>query len=97
MRCIPQNDRGCRLSLADVSKEKPLKLVLEDDVERGGKPRLAANAYNPYDVEPGRPAAKGEARTDLRKLSQWIKLKREVDELKAAETPPAKPRTPRSK
>ncbi|MET0293117.1 MAG: hypothetical protein ABW136_12220 [Steroidobacteraceae bacterium] len=77
-----------------MSKEKPLELSLEDEsVQPRGKPRLAANAYNPYDVDPRAPRKddKSGARTDLRKLSQWIKLKREVDELKATEDAPAAP------
>jgi hypothetical protein len=76
-----------------VSKDKPIELSLEDEDEllSRGKPRLPAGAYNPYDVDPrtGKKTARAPAaRTDLRKLSEWIKLKREVDELKAAEGEP---------
>ena len=41
--------------------------------------------FNPYQaVGPARPAA-GRARRDLRALSQWIKLMREIEERKALE------------
>lgn len=78
-----------------MSEEKKLELSLEDEdaVISRGKPRLPAGAYNPYDVDPrATTAPKGPAtRTDLRKLSEWIKLKREVDELKAAGEVPEAP------
>lgn len=70
-----------------MSQEKPLELSLADDAEAPrGKPRLVAGAYDPYDVDvrKGRPPDTAATRTDLRKLSDWIKLKREVEELKAA-------------
>jgi hypothetical protein len=78
-----------------VSEQKPIELTLEDDPPLPrGKPRLAGNAYDPYDVEgghaPTKDADKAAAnRTDLRKLSQWIKLKREVDELNGVGSEPA--------
>ncbi len=61
---------GVRLSLAE-----------EPDVK----------TFNPYDLKPrgqkakAPKAAEPPTRTDLRKLSEWIKLKREVDALKKDE------------
>ena len=56
--------------------------------------------YDPYDRETGRDAARTAVhktstttRTDLRKLSEWIKLKKEVESLKA-DPAPAKAATP---
>ncbi len=78
-----------------MSEQKPIELKLEDDAPLPrGKHRLPANAYDPYDVEAGEAPKKvadpsAANRTDLRKLSQWIKLKREVDELKAVDDTPA--------
>jgi len=76
-------------STAPVGAE--LKLSLEDTVSqqlRGvpGKTRSGVAGYNPYNAVPAaRP--KDDARehkpTDLRKLSQWIRLKREVEQLNA--------------
>ena len=75
-----------------MSKKTEPELSLEDEdaLLTRGKPRLPAGAYNPYDVDPkaAKAAAPGN-RKDLRKLSEWIKLKREVDELKSAEGDPA--------
>ena len=76
-----------------MSDKKPIELSLEDEdalLERGSGKSLPNGAYNPYDVDPRavRPpvkAAGSAARTDLRKLSEWIKLKREVEDLKAEE------------
>jgi hypothetical protein len=78
-----------------VSNDKPqiiLSLEDEDALLSRGKPKLPAGAYDPYNVDPrpGKPAAVQTAanRTDLRKLSEWIKLKREIEELKAEEAKP---------
>lgn len=75
-----------------MSKKKPddeLRLEEEDALlERGAGKPLPKGAYNPYDVDPrrGKPAPEtAAARTDLRKLSEWIKLKREIEDLKAEE------------
>ncbi len=82
-----------------METDKPIELTLEEEdavLARGAHRPLAAGAYNPYDVDPRRghthdptaPAAS--QKTDLRKLSEWIKLKREIEELKAQETQAAK-------
>lgn len=71
-----------------------LRLELEDTARKA--PSKAS--YNPYDREVvlGQPKKAAPARPDLRKLSEWIKLKKEVDSLKAADPPPApKPSRPR--
>jgi hypothetical protein len=63
-------------------------LSLEDTVAqkiRGVAPRVKSgvSGYNPYDAAPSNSAA-GDARkpTDLRKLSEWIRLTRQVEALK---------------
>ena len=69
-----------------MSEKKPTELSLEDEdalLERGAKKALPQGAYNPYDVDPrrGKPVAGGAtSRTDLRKLSEWIKTQRPKDE-----------------
>jgi hypothetical protein len=66
-----------------------LELKLEDDdgemLRRLGPQAPVKGGYNPYDRDPQRrtkPEAVSHANTDLRKLSEWIRLKREVEELK---------------
>jgi hypothetical protein len=70
--------------------EEP-NLSLEDTIAqkmRGVpvKARTSVGGYNPYDAEPAAKAkAKAETQksktTDLRKLSEWIRLQRQVAEL----------------
>jgi hypothetical protein len=68
-----------------------LKLSLEDTVAqklRGipVKTRTGVVGYNPYDAVPaakGKDAGGKHKPTDLRKLSEWIRLRREVAELNA--------------
>ena len=68
-----------------------LKLSLEDTVAqklRGVpvKTRTGAGGYNPYDAVPAakaKDAAQKPKPTDLRKLSEWIRLQRQVAELNA--------------
>ena len=78
-----------KFSPADVEVE----FSLEDTIVPRGHPASAHNkarpvvGYNPYDrTAGGKPAAAGpEPRrkpTDLRKLSEWIRLQREVEALK---------------
>ncbi len=84
------------MSKRDTSPESALpagaelKLSLEDTVAqklRGApvKARSGVAGYNPYDAVPAAKPKDGELHkpTDLRKLSQWIRLKREVAELNA--------------
>jgi hypothetical protein len=66
-----------------------LDLSLEDTVAqkmRGVTPRIKSgvSGYNPYDAAVSKPPA-GDAPgkpTDLRKLSEWIRLRRQVEALK---------------
>jgi len=68
--------------------ESKSDLSLEDTIAqkiRGVTPRAKSgvSGYNPYDAVPSKPA-KGESNkpTDLRKLSEWIRLTRQVEALK---------------
>ena len=64
-------------------------LSLEDTIAqklRGvpTKSRTGVVGYNPYDAEPaakGKAGTAGRKPTDLRKLSEWIRLQRQVAEL----------------
>jgi hypothetical protein len=77
--------------------EAEVKLSLEDTIAQKmrGVPvkRNVLGGYNPYDADPAaklkNPADKRKP-TDLRKLSEWIRLKREVAELNPAD-PKKKP------
>jgi len=63
------------LSLEDTLAEK----------QRGLSPRRrsGASGYDPYDAAPTTgPAATAGATSDLRKLSEWIRLKRQIETLK---------------
>jgi hypothetical protein len=81
--------------------EADLKLSLEDTVSqkmRGvpTKSRTGVIGYNPYDAEPaGKPKDAGAKHkpTDLRKLSEWIRLQRQVAELNP-DAPKKKPPKP---
>jgi hypothetical protein len=60
------------------------------------KSRTAVVGYNPYDAEPAakaKPAAARPKPTDLRKLSEWIRLQRQVAELNP-DAPKKKPPKP---
>jgi hypothetical protein len=63
-------------------------LSLEDTIAqkvRGVTPRAKSgvSGYNPYDAVPSNRAAGGANKpTDLRKLSEWIRLTRQVEALK---------------
>ena len=67
-----------------------MELSLEDTLAqrmRGGrvKPGKTAGGYNPYDTVP-LDKSKGKSKrakpTDLRKLSEWIRITREIEQLK---------------
>ena len=78
-----------------------LNLSLEDTIAqklRGvpTKSRTGVVGYNPYDAEPAAKAKAEAARrkpTDLRKLSEWIRLQRQVAELNP-DAPKKKPPKP---
>jgi hypothetical protein len=72
------------------------ELRLLDDTVRKAVPTVSG--YNPYNRDSA--AALGSkpktVKPDLRKLSEWIKLKKEVDDLKGKDPePPAAPRRTR--
>ncbi len=77
--------------------EAEVKLSLEDTIAqrmRGAAvKRSVVSGYNPYNAEPAttskQPGSKRKP-TDLRKLSEWIRLKREVEQLNQ-EPPKKKP------
>jgi hypothetical protein len=51
------------------------------------KTRVPAGGYNPYDaMAPGKSREPIRKPTDLRKLSEWIRLQREIEELKKRES-----------
>ena len=73
-----------RPSTGTTGRRAVPELSLVDD---SGPRLLPGKAYDPYDRDPklvGKAKSKA-PKPDLRKLSQWIKLKREVDELKKEE------------
>ena len=64
-------------------------ISLEDTVAQklrgvAKRTRSPQSGYNPYDTVPKTPTPKGEQKpkTDLRKLSEWIRLSRQVAALK---------------
>ncbi|HEY2417396.1 MAG TPA: hypothetical protein VGH84_05710 [Steroidobacteraceae bacterium] len=76
----------------DPTEPAPAKpnseLSLEDTIaqrSRGVTPRVKSvvSGYNPYDAIPTKPGSGGANKpTDLRKLSEWIRLTRQVEALK---------------
>jgi hypothetical protein len=88
-----QNDSFALFVPDDVEPEKDLPGNLEvvdycPLPGKSGEP-LKAGAYNPYDnletgIRPRLGAGNG-TRRDLRKLSEWIKLKKEVEALNRAD------------
>lgn len=78
-----------RRTKAPPPAAEELKLSLEDTIAqkmRGVpvKARTGVVGYNPYDAVPAAKAKSGEQKpkpTDLRKLSEWIRLQRQVAEL----------------
>ena len=86
---------------ATAAAEAALKLSLEDTIaqkQRGvpTKSRTGVVGYNPYDAEPAAKAKAAELKpkpTDLRKLSEWIRLQRQVAELNP-DAPKKKPPKP---
>ena len=78
----------------DSNTSGSFELSLEDTLAqklRGvpSKTRSATTGYNPYDaVAGGNLKEKDKARkpADLRKLSEWIRMQREIAELKKRET-----------
>jgi hypothetical protein len=74
---------------APPSAKSERSLSLEDTVAQkmrgvAKRTRNSASGYNPYDMAPKAPAPKttDQKPTDLRKLSEWIRLTRQVASLK---------------
>jgi hypothetical protein len=70
------------------------ELSLEDAVaerERGlaSTKRDGQIGYNPYDAPPAVPTVQTRRPKDLRKLSEWIRLQKQVEELKKEVVDPA--------
>jgi hypothetical protein len=91
-------DKKSKEQLQDQPKaDSPAELSLEDTLSqkaRGVHPTAATgkSGYNPYDTEINKiPELEKKKRpTDLRKLSDWIRLKREVEALdKERDNPPS--------
>ena len=52
-------------------------------LEEQAVPAKAGGGYNPYDTFPNvRQAGVGQRQADLRRLSEWIRVKRQVSQLK---------------
>lgn len=65
---------------------KDSELSLEDTIRgstrMGRRPKAALNGHDPYDRDSKERSRKMPARpTDLRKLSEWIRMKREIEAL----------------
>jgi hypothetical protein len=72
----PPADAELKLSLEDTVAQKMRGLPV--------KARTGVGGYNPYDAVPAAKAKYEEPKpkpTDLRKLSEWIRLQRQVAEL----------------
>lgn len=70
------------------------ELSLEDAIaerRRGLAPsaRDGQSGYNPYDAPPAVPTVQTRRPKDLRKLSEWIRLQKQVEELKKEAVDPA--------
>jgi GH35 family endo-1,4-beta-xylanase len=87
-----ENSDRFKFSPADMNVE----FTLEDTIAQRGHPSSAHNkappvvGYNPYERAAGAKATPKEPEprrkpTDLRKLSEWIRLQREVEALKQAQ------------
>ena len=86
-----------QFSFEDPAKRDPTERMLRLELEDTAAKPAAVPGYNPYDRNPvkaGPPKKPAAARSDLRKLSEWIRLKKEVENLKDAD-PPAPPKVPR--
>lgn len=77
----PQDEGELKLSLEDTVAEKLRGVPV--------KTRSGVAGYNPYDAGPAKTKTKvadgKHNATDLRQLSQWIRLRREIAELNAEE------------
>jgi hypothetical protein len=91
---VVHDDRGAAsVEWIEAPRDQPRTILqLEDTVraqrrlksesERAGAKAPRQDSFNPYQRIPGQAAAAG-PRRDLKKLSNWIKMMREVEERKA--------------
>jgi len=71
----PPADSKSDLSLEDTIAQKIRGVT--------ARAKSGVSGYNPYDAVPSKPAAaQANKPTDLRKLSEWIRLTRQVEALK---------------
>lgn len=102
---VVHDDRGCASVEWQDAPQNYVRPVLELEDGAKTKTRLKAlrdkapltiakqDAFNPYQRSTQETAAQAGTRRDLRKLSKWIKLMREVEERKALDKEEAeKPR-----
>ena len=83
----PQSDPDLSLSLEDTIAQRLRGVV--------PKSRTGVTGYNPYDAVPPEKLREDEDKdkpTDLRKLSEWIRLQREIAELNPGTKPKKPPR-----
>jgi hypothetical protein len=78
------------------SQKSQDELSLEDTAterQRGVAPtkRDGQVGYNPYDAPPAVPTVQTRRPKDLRKLSEWIRLQKQVEELKKEAVDPVAP------
>jgi hypothetical protein len=83
----------------EPEKEMPVKLEVLDynPARRRSRTVLRAGAYNPYEKDggdAGDTARVKRPRADLRKLSEWIKLKQEVEQGQKATSDSGKMKKP---
>lgn len=74
----PSNSGGFELSLEDTVAQRQRGLSVSHRT-------TVTSGYNPYDASPKAPSKDKDASrkpTDLRKLSEWIRLQRQVEALK---------------
>jgi hypothetical protein len=82
----PANQPRTVLEIEDTARaQRRLKSLAENPVTKA--PRQ--DTFNPYQRVPGTTPAGG-PRRDLRKLSKWIKMMREIEERKALDNAEAK-------
>jgi hypothetical protein len=75
----PRNEPRTILEIEDTLRAQRR---LKDANERAGTKAPPKDSFNPYQRVPGQARAAG-PRRDLKKLSNWIKMMREVEERKA--------------
>jgi hypothetical protein len=98
---VVHDDRGCAsVEWLDAPANQPRTILEIEDTarvqrrlkslsENPGTKAPRQDTFNPYQREPGTTPAGG-PRRDLRKLSKWIKMMREIEERKALDNAQAK-------